>query len=384
MYNKKCIGINMSSEQRGKKAFLEFCSRKEKTFMNEKKTVALIFGGSSSEYKISLLSTYSVLKNISKEIYEVIKVGITPKGVWFVYNGDIEKIKDGTWIDDKENLVPAVISPCTVQHGLFLFNKAEMKFETKRIDVAFPLIHGKGGEDGALQGLFSLAGIPFVGCGILSSACSMNKVVAKKLCEKENIPVVDWISARKDEFSEDFIKKCEEELSYPMFVKPAEEGSSYGASKAFSREELVSSAEAAFSHGQSILIEKYIKGREIEVASFQEENDIYISSPGEIVPEDFYDYDSKYVNNTATLHVPASLDKEISEKLVEIAKKVFKTLHCKGFGRIDFFLDGEKIYFNEINTIPGFTNISMYPKLMEHDGISYTDLITKLIESASL
>ncbi len=370
--------------EKQKFAFLEFCSRKEKMFMNGKKTVALIFGGTSSEYKISLLSTYSVLKNISEELFEVIKVGITPKGVWFVYNGDAEKIKDGTWAEDKENLVPAVISPCTVQHGIFLFNKSEMKFETKRIDVAFPLMHGKGGEDGTIQGLFALAGIPFVGCGVMSSACCMNKIIAKELCEKAGIPVVDWASADKAEFTDDFIENCEKKLSYPMFVKPSEEGSSYGASKASSRKELISAAEAAFSLGESILIEKYIKGREIELASLEEENDVYISSPGEIVPEDFYDYDSKYVNNTATLHVPAAFDAKMTAKLKEMAKKVFRTLHCKGFGRIDFFVDGEKIYFNEINTIPGFTSISMYPKLMEYDGISYTNLITKLIESASL
>lgn len=352
--------------------------------MADKKTVALIFGGTSSEYGISLLSAYSVLKNISSELFNVVKIGITQKGVWFVYNGDNEKVKDGSWEFDTENLVPAVISPCTVQHGLFLFNKPLMKFETMRIDVAFPIIHGKGGEDGALQGLFSLAGIPFVGCGILSSACCMDKAVAKELCEKEGIPVVDWLSVTAENFNSDFVDECEEKLSYPMFVKPASEGSSYGTAMAKTREELYSAVQTAFAHGGKIIIEKYVKGREVELAAL-EETEVFVSSVGEIVMENgFYDFDSKYVNNTAKLHIPASLDESVEKSLKETARKVFKVLQCKGFGRIDFFVEGEKIYFNEINTLPGFTDISMYPKLMEHDGISYTELITRLVNSASL
>ncbi len=352
--------------------------------MVDKKSVALIFGGASSEHSISLLSAYSVLKNISKDQFNVIKVGITKKGVWFVYNGSEENVKDGTWEQDTENLVPAVISPCTVQHGLFLFDKKNMKFDTLHIDVAFPLIHGKTGEDGALQGLFTLAGIPFVGCGILSSACCMDKVVAKELCEKKQIPVVDWLAASESEFDDGFIALCEEKLSYPMFVKPASEGSSFGTSAANCKEELLSAAKTAFFHGEKILIEKYIKGREVELAAL-ETDDVYISSPGEIVTgEGFYDFESKYVNDKATLHIPSVLDEEIVIRLKETAKKVFKILHCKGFGRIDFFVKGNEIYFNEINTLPGFTHISMYPKLMEYDGVPYTELITKLINSASL
>ena len=355
--------------------------------MADKKTVALVFGGASSEHKISLLSAYSVLKNISKELFNVVKVGITQKGVWFVYNGEDEKIKDGTWETDKENLIPAVISPCTVQHGLFLFNKEKMTFEALRVDVAFPIIHGKGGEDGALQGLFSLAGIPFVGCGILSSACGMNKTVAKELCEKHGVPVVDWLCTDEKGFDDAFVSRCEQKLSYPMFVKPAEEGSSFGASKAGTREELLTASKNAFSHGGKILVEKYVKGKEIEVAALMERgaSEVYVSVAGEIsTSEGFYDYDTKYVNDTATLHIPAKLDDATSSEVRKTAKKVFEVLGCKSFARIDFFVAGEKIYFNEINTLPGFTNISMYPKLMEYDGISYTDLISKLIESASL
>lgn len=352
--------------------------------MADKKTVALIFGGASSEHEISLLSASSVLKNISRELYNVIKVGITRKGVWFVYNGDDENVKDGKWEADKDNLVPAVISPCTVQHGLFLFDKTLMKFESVRVDVAFPILHGKGGEDGAIQGLLSLAGIPFVGCGILSSACSMDKDVTKELCQKAGISVVDWLTAYKEDFNDDFVLKCEEQLSYPMFIKPASEGSSFGASKAETREEFYVASAKAFELGEKILIEKYINGREVELAAL-ETDDVYISSVGEIVTEDgFYDFDSKYVNDTATLHIPATLKEDIALRLKENAKKVFKVLGCKGIGRIDFFVEGDNIYFNEINTLPGFTNISMYPKLMEYDGISYTDLITKLIENASL
>ncbi len=353
-------------------------------FMTDKKTVALIFGGASSEHSISLLSAYSVLKNISNEIFNVVKVGITKKGVWFVYNGEDEKIKDGTWENDAENLVPAVISPCTVQHGLFLFNKQNKTFETLYVDVVFPLIHGKTGEDGALQGLFTLAGIPFVGCGILSSACCMDKAVAKEICEKEGITVVDWLSAYEDEFTADFIEECEKKLSYPMFIKPSSEGSSFGTSIARNRGELEKAAKTAFSHGGKILVEKYINGREIELAALDEET-VFVSDPGEIVTDGgFYDFDTKYVNNKATLCVPAQLDSELVIKLKEIAKKVFRTLYCKGIARIDFFVEGSKIYFNEINTLPGFTHISMYPKLMENNGVSYTDLITRLINGASI
>lgn len=349
--------------------------------MGEKKNVALIFGGASSEHSVSLMSAYSVLKNISYDLFNVIKVGITEKGVWFVYNGDAEKIKDGSWEKDTENLVPAVISPCTVQHGLFLFDKPARKFDTLRIDVAFPIIHGKGGEDGALQGLFSLAGIPFVGCGILSSACCMDKAIAKELCEKAGVPVVDWVCTSKKDFGGDVILECEEKLSYPMFVKPASEGSSFGTAKVKNRDELISAVKTAFSLDDRVLIEKYIKCREVELAALDADG-LYISSPGEIVTEEFYDFDSKYVNDNATLHIPAILGKDTEELLKETARTVFSTLRCKGFGRIDFFVDGEKVYFNEINTLPGFTHISMYPKLMEFDGISYTELITKLINSA--
>jgi D-alanine-D-alanine ligase len=172
-----------------------------------------------------------------------------------------------------------------------------------------------------------------------------------------------------------------------MFVKPVAEGSSFGASKAETRGELLSAAEYAFSHGGKILIEKYVKGREIEVAALEMEGEqeVYISSAGEIVTgEGFYDYDTKYVNDKATLHIPASLEENVQNRLKEIARKVFSVLECKGFARIDFFVEGEDIYFNEINTLPGFTHISMYPKLMEHDGVSYTELITKLVETASL
>lgn len=351
--------------------------------MADKKTVALIFGGSSSEHEISLLSSYSILKNIQRDLYDVVKVGITKKGVWFVYNGDDEKVKDGSWETDTENLVPAVISPCTVQHGLFLFNKPLKKFDTLRIDVAFPIIHGKGGEDGSIQGLLSLAGIPFVGCGVLSSACCMDKVVAKELCEKGGIPVVEWLSTDKEGFDEAFVSRCEEKLGYPMFVKPASEGSSFGAKGADTRAELLEAVEAAFSLGGKVLVEKYIKGREVELAVLEEDG-VYVSSVGEIVTEGFYDFDSKYVNDTATLHIPAKLDEETEKLLKATAKRVFNVLGCKGFGRTDFFVDGETIYFNEINTLPGFTNISMYPKLMEYDGIPYSALITKLVESASL
>lgn len=353
--------------------------------MADKKTVALIFGGASSEYEISLLSAYSILKNVSKELFDVVKIGITKKGVWFVYNGEDIKIKDGSWEEDKSNLTPAVISPCTVQHGLFLFDKQSMKFSTLRIDVAFPIIHGKGGEDGALQGLLSLAGIPFVGCGILSSACCLDKAVAKDLCEKANIPVVEWLCADKESFRDDFISKCEEKLSYPMFVKPATEGSSFGTNVARSKAELITAVESAFELGEKILVEKYVKGREVELAALEEKGEVYVSSPGEIITEDgFYDFDSKYVNDSATLHIPATLDKNVENQLKEYAKGIFKALHCKGFGRIDFFVDGDKIYFNEVNTLPGFTDISMYPKLMEYEGIPYSELITKLINSASL
>ena len=351
---------------------------------NGKLSVALIFGGASNEYEVSCVSAAFAADNIDSEKYDVYKIGITKSGKWFVYEGDAEKMRDLSWCDNNDNLIPAVISPCTVQHGIFIFNKAEKTFETLRIDVAFPLIHGAYGEDGTLQGLLKMGGIPFVGCDTYSSAVCFDKRTAKIICERAGVKTAKWVSALKDSVNiENFITEAENSLKYPMFVKPANCGSSNGVSKVKNSEELEKALETAFAFDGKVIVEEGVDGAEIEVAVFDDGKDVIVSVCGEIQPgSEFYDYNDKYVNGITKYFIPARINDGVAADIREQALKIFRLLDCSSLSRVDFLVTENEIFFNEINTIPGLTPISMYPKLMEYCGVGAKELFERLIDGA--
>ncbi len=351
-----------------------------------KKHIAVLFGGVSSEHEISCISAACVIDNIDKDRFLVSKIGITKNGIWFLFEGDTDSIRSLKWSEQTDRLRPAVISPCTVHHGLMVLDKQAKKYETIYVDVVFPVLHGRNGEDGTMQGLLRIAGVPAVGCGTYSSAVCMDKISTKILCERENIKTAPFVYARKtpDLDINAVVCEVEERLSYPVFIKPANTGSSIGISKAADRASLISGMVAAMEQDSKILIEKAIKGREIEVAVLGNNNPI-VSECGEINPNsEFYDYNTKYITDTAEYFIPAAISDEQSRRIQKTALKVYKTLDCRGLARVDFFAceDGS-FYFNEINTIPGFTPISMYSRLMEKAGFAFPALIERLIELAS-
>ncbi len=347
-----------------------------------KKSVLILFGGESSEYEVSCVSAANVAENLDKNLYEAILVGITKDGKWWIFSGDTDDLRNHIWQDKRALLTPAVLSPCKAHHGLIKLDGANGSFEILRVDIAFPVLHGKNGEDGTMQGLLELAGIPYVGCNTYSSAVSMDKAATKILCANANIPVVPFITATLGCDIEALASESETKYGYPVFVKPANAGSSVGITKAKTRDELIKGIEIAFANDKKLLIGPNTVGREIEVAVCGNKKP-FASVCGEIVPNsDFYDYETKYVSDAADCIAPAELDEETAKEIRRLAVEVYKALGCSGFSRVDFFLTENGAYLNEINTIPGFTPISMYPKLMDCVGISYSALITKLLNLA--
>lgn len=342
-----------------------------------KKRVGILFGGMSCEHEVSLLSATSVLENIDREKYSPIPIGITKEGKWYLFEGDISLIKSGEW--EKCDNAEVLITP---SRGTPLYAVKDGKLSEFNLDAIFPVLHGSYCEDGRLQGLLESAGIPFVGPGSLSSAICMDKAMTKLVLKNYGIPQAKALLVTKREFISGFdkIENSAMLLSYPLFVKPSAAGSSVGVSKAENSSELKIAIEEALAVGDRVLVEEYIEGAEIEVAILGND-DLTVSVCGEIAPgSDFYDYDTKYKNDTAKYYIPARLDDSVSEKIRDYASRIFRALDCKGLSRVDFFVNGERIIFNEINTLPGFTSISMYPKLMMASGMSYSDLITNLIE----
>lgn len=346
-----------------------------------KKKVAVIFGGASSEHDISLISASNVIKSIPKDKYEVITIGITKKGRWLYFPGDISEIESGQW-EKNPDCTSAVISPDPLHKGILLIENGSVSI--RKIDAVFPVLHGKNGEDGTIQGLLDMSRIPYVGCGVLASASAMDKSHTHMILDYNGISTAKWRMITLRDISK-LNEKCEyiaSVLGYPLFVKPANCGSSIGVNKAGDLKELINAVRTAFSHDNKVVIEECIIGRELEVAVFGYDNP-FASFAGEIANSSgFYDYDSKYVSKTTTL-VPAKLDVETMKRIRETAVKAYKVVGCKGLSRIDFFLTEKgKLILNEINTMPGFTDISMYPKLMEHLGMSQEYLVDKLIEQA--
>ena len=349
-----------------------------------KKTVALLFGGVSSEYDVSCLSVSSVWENVDREKYEPVLMGITRTGEWYLYTGEIEKVRAHEWDKDTANLKKAFICPDRSVHGAMV--EGENGFEKLYIDVVYPVLHGKNGEDGTMQGLLEIAGIPYVGCKVLSSAVCMDKEVCHSVLKNAGVPQVKWLTYFRGnvDYSE-AEKAVEHELGWPVFVKPANAGSSVGISKVKSAEMLKEAMELAFEHDVKIIIEEAVQNPvEVECAVLGNE-ELLVGGPGEIVPADeFYSYDAKYFSAESETFLKARIEDSVAEEIRETAKKAYKILGCSGLTRVDFLIDGEsgKIVLNEPNTLPGFTNISMYPKLIMSTGMSYSELIDKLLELA--
>ena len=348
------------------------------------KKVLVLFGGVSSEHDVSLNSACSVIKNIPADKYDIIPMGITKDGRSFIYNGSPDMLPGGEWLKDEANLEPAVISTDRSHHGIIrLADGAKIE----RIDVVFPVLHGKNGEDGTMQGLLEIAGIPYVGCGTAASSACMDKAVTNALADFYGIPQAKWVAFNKHSYSGDkaaLLADAAEKLGFPIFVKPANAGSSVGISKAKNIAELEAACEKAFEHDNKLVLEEGVVGMEVEVAVLGNEEPA-ASVVGEVVPcNEFYDYDAKYLANESELHIPARLPEEKLRAIQAQAVKAYRALGCEGFTRVDFFVresDGE-IMLNEPNTIPGFTSISMYPKLWAASGLPYSELLDKLIELA--
>jgi len=350
--------------------------------MNKKKiNIGILFGGKSAEHEVSLQSAKNVFDAIDKEKYNPILIGIDKTGKWllnneskFLLNVDDPKLIKLNQASDSIALIP--------QSGGEISNLTNSD-EKLAIDVIFPILHGPFGEDGTVQGLLKLANLPFVGASVLGSAVGMDKDVMKRLLRDANIPIGNFIVLKSHESVPDF-QKIKDELGLPFFIKPANMGSSVGVSKIYDKSEYNDGISKAFDFDIKIILEEYIEGREIECSVLGNENPI-ASIPGEVITNhEFYSYEAKYIDeHGSVLKIPAKISNPIVKQIQELAIKTFQILSCEGLGRVDFFLkDNGEIIVNEINTIPGFTKISMYPKLLEASGISYTELIDRLIQLA--
>lgn len=346
-----------------------------------KKIVALLFGGRSGEHEVSRNSAYNVAAALSKS-YNVFPIGISKEGEWF---GPIplEKIKSFTPDDYKNHQITILPNPLS-KGKIFSLPDLEPIVEAK---VFFPVLHGTYGEDGTIQGLLELAGVPYVGAGVLASSAGMDKIVMKRIFAQAGLPQVEFLSFfRKDlDINPDKVmEEIEEKLGYPCFVKPVNLGSSVGISKAISRESLLKALKSAARYDRRIIVEKGVNVREIEVSVLGNDDPI-VSVPGEIIPcNEFYDYKAKYIDDRSALVIPANISEEQVKSIQDIAIKAYRALVCSGLSRIDFFItkDTNEILINEINTLPGFTSISMYPKLWEYSGILAEELVEKLIQLA--
>ncbi|HJG33884.1 D-alanine-D-alanine ligase [Jeotgalicoccus aerolatus] len=330
--------------------------------------VGIIYGGKSTEHEVSIRSAKSVFEALNKEKYTVTLINITKTGEWLLAKDSQEIVSLNESNSEKLSVVPSI--------GLTAGG------EVIELDAVLPILHGTAGEDGSIQGLLELADIPYAGCSIRSSAVCMDKDMTKRLLQLSGIDVAPSLVVNY--YDKDALKyeAAKEKLGIPMFVKPVNQGSSVGVSKVADEDSFYEAVDSAFSFDTKVMIESGIEGREIEVSVIGNE-ELFVSVPGEIVSQtDFYSYSSKYLDeNGALLNIPAQLEDETFEKIRQIARKTFKVLDCEGMARVDVFLTAdEKVIVNEVNTLPGFTSISMYPKLLEASGMPYTEVLDKLIE----
>lgn len=345
----------------------------------DKYNIAIFFGGCSSEYSVSLESAYAVICNINRALYRPVLIGITQEGNWLHFSGDAEKIKKDIWKED-ESCVPALLSPDKGAHTLFLQKPNGM--ESISIDAVLPILHGKNGEDGTIQGMIELAGIPLAGCGTLSSALCMDKDRAHKLVGLAGVRVpksmvleANMPAGQAADFGE--------AVGYPLFVKPVKAGSSYGITKVSQPETLMDAISLAFQYDNQVILEENIDGFEVGCAILG----VHTLTVGEVdeieLSDGFFDFTEKYTLKTSAIHVPARIPAEKAEEIKRTAKVIYRALDCSGFARVDMFLtpDGE-IVFNEVNTIPGFTEHSRYPGMMKAAGISFSEMLERILRQA--
>lgn len=346
--------------------------------MTEKKKIAILFGGCSTEYKVSLQSACGVMTHVDREKYELYLIGLArDSGQWFWYSGNPDRIAQDTWAESGE-CVPVYVPTDRSVHGIHYLEGGQM--QVLYLDGVFPVLHGKNGEDGTVQGVLSLAGIPVIGCGLLSSALCMDKELAHRTVGQKGIPVPDSCMVRKP-YDALQVWTDAKKLGYPLFVKPLRSGSSFGITMVQQEEELIPALERAFRHDTVVVMEEQIDGREVGCAVIGTD-DLLIGEPDEIeLSRGFFDYTEKYALKTSRIHVPARVSPEISGRIRRTAETIYRALGCSGFARVDMFLTpGGKIYFNEVNTIPGFTTHSRFPNMLKAAGYSFEDIVNRILE----
>ena len=350
-----------------------------------KMSVVVLFGGMSSEHEVSRVSAGTFVDQLDRQRYELLTIGITKEGRWLYTEADSAQMADGSWEELPGNM-PCVLSPDRADHGLILFTPAG-QVEKVHVDVVIPVLHGLWGEDGTVQGLLELAGIPYVGCGVLASAVCMDKAVANAMFDASGIPHTKWLSATRWEIESDPDGVCDgviAKLGWPIFVKPANAGSSVGISKARDMAELEAAVDLALQHDSRVVFERFVQGQEVECA-VRGNDEVSGTHPGEILASaEFYTYDDKYISGTSRVAIPAQLAPEKLDEVRDLAVRAYRALCCKGLARVDFFVEHgtQRVLLNEVNTLPGFTSISMYPKLMLAAGETYPGLLDSLITLA--
>lgn len=357
---------------------------------NDRIRIAVLFGGRSGEHEISLLSARTVLSTLNREKYDITEIGITHDGAWLIGEGILDKFSQGSDTLSIRDFNPAMISPDPTRRGLYVLRNTqhgEILERLSEIDLVFPVLHGTFGEDGTIQGLFEMAEVAYVGSGVLGSSVGMDKGLFRDVMRANGIPQVDTLVVLRKEIEralDDVVNRAEMMAPYPLFTKPANLGSSVGISKCMNRSDLMEGLMDAARYDRRILVERGVKAREIEVSVLGNDDPI-ASVPGEIIPSaEFYSYDAKYVDGRSQSIIPAPISFELSEQVRELAVKAFLATDCAGLARADFLLDRDtgELFLNEINTIPGFTQISMYPKLWEASGLPISALVDRLIELA--
>lgn len=358
---------------------------RRKNRLKKKIRVGVIFGGRSGEHEVSLRSAESIINALDKSRYEIVPIGITQEGRWLISRDAAALLPESVMSSDSQQQV-AIIGDPTAQGLMHLSQNGEAP-NTQPLDVVFPVLHGTYGEDGTIQGLLEMAGVPYVGCGVLASATGMDKVVMKQLFERAGLTVTPYrwfLRSSWEENPKKVLKKISRSLGFPVFVKPANLGSSVGISKARDKEELREAIKDATRYDRRIIVERSVTGREIEISVLGNEHPI-ASLPGEIITgHEFYDYEDKYIDNVSKTITPARLPKKIIERIQRDALVAFQSIDGSGLARVDFFVERKtnRVIINEINTMPGFTSISMYAKMWDASGISYRELIDRLIALA--
>ncbi|MFF2481457.1 D-alanine--D-serine ligase VanG [Paenibacillus sp. NPDC058071] len=342
----------------------------------EKIKIGVVFGGRSTEYSVSLASASAVIDHLDKQKYEIVMIGITKEGHWYRYEGDPSLIRDDCW-DTHESCVPAFIAPSRSRQGLIELVGDHHRYTP--LDAVFPALHGKNGEDGTIQGLLELSGIPFVGCGTLSSALCMDKALAKRTVEAAGIAVPAYIAVAPGTAVTDAAAAADK-LGYPLYVKPSRSGSSIGIVKAYSLQELKDGIEYALHFDNRLIIERHVDGVELGCAVLGSGEPITGEIDEITLTGEFFDFEEKYSLSTSEIRLPARVDAATAIRAKELALHIYRELNCSGFARVDLFLANDgRLLFNEVNTIPGFTAKSRYPNMMRQAGVGFPDLLDRLI-----